>query len=107
MDRAFNALSHSVRRGMLRRLASGPLTVSELAQPLTMSLAGASKHVQVLVDARLVKRTKMGRRHVCRLEPDRLEAAYDWLRYYEQFWRQSLDGLENLFSSGRTAEEEK
>ncbi|HEX5395668.1 MAG TPA: helix-turn-helix domain-containing protein, partial [Candidatus Limnocylindria bacterium] len=53
---------------MIGRLASGELTVGELAEPLTMSLAAPSKHVKVLEQAGLVHRTVEGRRHVCRLE---------------------------------------
>jgi len=51
MDAIFHALAHAARRDMLRRLAERDLTVSELAEPLTMSLAAASKHVRVLEDA--------------------------------------------------------
>ena len=71
MDAVFHALAHDTRRAMLRRLAGGELTVGELAEPLAMSLAAASKHVQVLERAGLLHRTVRGRRHVCRLGPAR------------------------------------
>jgi DNA-binding transcriptional ArsR family regulator len=83
MDTVFRALSHSARRDMLRRLAAGDLSVGELAAPLTMSFAAASKHVKVLQTAGLVRRTVTGRRHVCRLEPAPLADATAWLRFYE------------------------
>lgn len=97
MDTVFHALAHEARRGMLRRLASGECTVGELAEPLTMSLEAASKHVKVLERAGLVHRTVDGRRHVCRLEPDPLASASAWLNFYEQFWNQRLDALGDLF----------
>ena len=75
MDAVFRALAHSARRDMLRRLAVSDLTVSELAEPLAMSLAAASKHVQVLERAGLLRRTVIGRRHVCSLESAPLAAA--------------------------------
>ena len=75
MDAVFHALSHEARRTMLRRLSAGDLTVGELAEPLTMSFAAASKHVKVLENAGLVARTVTGRRHVCRLEPGLLADA--------------------------------
>jgi DNA-binding transcriptional ArsR family regulator len=62
-----------------------------------MSLAAASKHIQVLERAGLVRRTITGRRHVCRLEPAPLASASDWLRFYERHWRERLDALEALF----------
>ncbi len=86
MDAVFHALAHGARRAMLRRLAGGELTVGELAEPLAMSLAAASKHVQVLERAGLLHRTVAGLRHVCRLRPAPLAAAEAWLRWYEPFW---------------------
>jgi DNA-binding transcriptional ArsR family regulator len=97
MDAVFHALSHSARRAMLRRLSAGDLTVGELAEPLTMSFAAASKHVKVLENAGLVRRTVTGRRHVCRLEPGPLADATSWLRFYERHWTERLDALDALF----------
>jgi DNA-binding transcriptional ArsR family regulator len=99
MNNVFHALAHEARREMLGRLASGELTVGQLAEPLVMSLAAASKHVKVLERAGLVHRTVRGRRHVCRLEPAPLASAAAWLRFYERFWDQRLDSLEALLQS--------
>jgi DNA-binding transcriptional ArsR family regulator len=63
---------------------------------LTMSLAAASKHVKILEAAGLVRRTVVGRRHVCRLEPAPLATAAAWIDFYEQHWNQRLDALEDL-----------
>lgn len=97
MDAVFHALAHDARRTMLRRLAHRELTVGELAEPLSMSLAAASKHVQVLERAGLVRRTVTGRRHVCRLEAGPLASASAWLNFYERYWDGRLDALEALF----------
>jgi DNA-binding transcriptional ArsR family regulator len=85
LDAVFQALAHAARRGMLRRLVGGDLTISELAAPLHMSLTAASKHVKVLEQAGLIHRTVIGRRHVCRLRPTPLSDAVGWLRFYEPF----------------------
>jgi DNA-binding transcriptional ArsR family regulator len=97
MDAVFHALAHDARRAMLRRLAGGELTVGELAGPLAMSLAAASKHVGVLERAGLLHRTVDGRRHVCRLRAAPLAQAEAWLRWYEPFWDDRLDALAHLF----------
>jgi DNA-binding transcriptional ArsR family regulator len=102
LDEAFHALAHPARRQMLGRLAGGPLTVGELAAPVEMSLAAASKHVQVLERARLVRRTVEGRRHVCRLDPGPLASATEWLRFYERFWNERLDDLQTLLENEET-----
>ena len=96
MDAVFHALAHGARRVMLRRLAERELTVSELAEPLAMSLAAASKHVQVLERAGLIRRTITGRRHVCRLESSPLASASAWLTFYQQHWSERLDALDTV-----------
>jgi DNA-binding transcriptional ArsR family regulator len=96
LDAVFHALADPTRRAMLGRLADGELTVGELATPFHMSFAGASKHVRVLENAGLVKRTIRGRTHLCRLEAARLAEANAWLRRYERFWNAKLDALESM-----------
>ena len=96
MDAVFHALAHGARRAMLRRLAGGELTVGELAEPLAMSLAAASKHVQVLERAGLLHRTVAGAPR-CRLRAVPLAEAEAWLRWYEPFWNDRLDALAHLF----------
>jgi DNA-binding transcriptional ArsR family regulator len=103
MDSVFHALAHGARREMVTRLAAGPLTVGQLAAPLTMSLAAAAKHVQVLERAGLVRRTvdgTDGRRHVCSLDPAPLASAEAWLTFYKRHWNERLDALEDMFRAG-------
>ncbi|MGD0434860.1 MAG: metalloregulator ArsR/SmtB family transcription factor [Bryobacteraceae bacterium] len=99
LDAVFHALADATRRAMLRELASGERNISELAAPFKMSFAAASKHVRVLEDARLVRRRIQGRTHVCRIDPARLAAADQWLRYYERFWTLKLDALDALLNA--------
>jgi DNA-binding transcriptional ArsR family regulator len=94
LDAVFHALADPTRRRMLRSLAGGELTIGDLAAPLRMSFAGASKHVKALERAGLVRRTVQGRQHFCRLDADRLADADRWLRFYERFWTDRLDALE-------------
>ncbi len=83
---------------MLRRLAGRELTVGELAAPLDMSLAAASRHIQLLGHAGLVRRAVHGRRHLCRLRADPLASAAEWLRFYERFWTERVDALDTLLA---------
>jgi DNA-binding transcriptional ArsR family regulator len=96
LDRVFQALTDPTRREILRSLASGERTVSELAQPYRMSLAAVSKHVKTLERAGLVRRTVQGRTHFCRLDPKPLVAAAEWIDHYRRFWTERLDALEEL-----------
>ena len=74
LDHVFQALTDPTRRHMLRNLAVRERTISELAEPFSMSLAAASKHVKTLERAGLVRRTVQGRTHFCRLDPKPLAA---------------------------------
>ena len=53
---------------MVERLTSGPASVSELAEPLAMSLAAVVQHVQVLESSGLVTTEKVGRTRMCRID---------------------------------------
>jgi DNA-binding transcriptional ArsR family regulator len=96
LDTIFHALGDATRRRMLRELAEGERTVGQLAQPFAISLAAASKHIKALEHAGLIQREVRGRTHLCRLAPERLATAHDWLGYYERFWTSRLDILDRL-----------
>ncbi|RWK54641.1 metalloregulator ArsR/SmtB family transcription factor [Mesorhizobium sp.] len=96
IDAVFHALGDATRRHMLRDLAVGERTVSQLAEPFAMSLAAASKHIKTLENAGLIRREVRGRTHLCRLEPGPLASAHQWLGFYERFWTNRLDVLERL-----------
>ncbi len=96
LDSVFHALGDPTRRRMLRQLAGGERTVSQLAEPFSISLAAASKHIKALESAGLIRREVRGRTHVCRLDPGPLAGAHEWLSFYERFWTDRLDQLERL-----------
>jgi DNA-binding transcriptional ArsR family regulator len=96
LDAVFGALSDRTRRALLASLSTGPSTVGELAAPFPMSLAAVSKHLKVLENAGLVKRTIEGRVHHCRLDARPLSDGFEWIRHYERWWNERLDVLEGL-----------
>lgn len=102
LDTLFRALADPTRRAMLQALAAQPRTVGELAAPHDITLAGASKHIQVLERAGLVRREVQGRVHTCRLEATPLHAGAEWIRHYERFWTSRLDALEALLRADDT-----
>lgn len=103
IDFVFHALGDATRRQMLRELASGERTVTQLAEPFAMSLAAASKHIKALENAGLIQREVRGRTHICRLDPGPLASAHEWLSFYERFWTQRLDALDRLLREDATA----
>jgi DNA-binding transcriptional ArsR family regulator len=96
MNSVFHALGDATRRRMLRELSRGERTVGQLAEPFSISLQAASKHIKALENAGLVRREVRGRTHLCRLDPGPLAGAHEWLSFYERFWTDRLDALERL-----------
>jgi DNA-binding transcriptional ArsR family regulator len=94
LDRTLAAIADPARREILDRLGRGDASISELAQPLGMSLTGVKKHVHVLEDAGLVSTEKVGRTRMCRLGSERLDGAFRWIEVYRQQWESRLDRLE-------------
>lgn len=92
LDRTFSALVDPTRRAILARLErEGAASVSELAAPFAIKLPAVMKHLDVLVDAGLVSRTKAGRTVTVTLQPEPMREAMEWLRRYERFWSATLD----------------
>lgn len=104
LDMTFHALADPTRRGMLATLARGECSVGELARPYAMSLAGASKHIQVLERAGLVTRRRAGRAQFCALNPAPLAEASRWIQQWAGFWNARLDALEALLGDIPTGE---
>lgn len=99
LDDVFRALADGTRRGMVARLAEGPASVSELAEPLTMSLPAVMKHVRVLEQAGLVSHRKEGRTRVCELRGTPFGAAEAFLQPYRRFWEGNLASLARHFEA--------
>ncbi|WP_458208057.1 ArsR/SmtB family transcription factor [Haladaptatus sp. NG-SE-30] len=93
LDAIFQALAHPIRRDILERVADGPESVSELAEPHDVSLAAVSKHLHVLEDAGLIDIEKDGRIRRAHLNAAPLSAAFGWLTRYRVFWEDRFDAL--------------
>jgi DNA-binding transcriptional ArsR family regulator len=94
LSTTFAALADPTRRAILARLATGEATVTELAEPFTMSLPAISKHLKVLENAGLITRTRTAQWRPCQLEAAPLKRATDWLAEYRRFWEGSFDRLD-------------
>ena len=78
---------------MVERLCRGPASVSELARPLDMSLSAVVQHLKVLEACGLVRSEKSGRVRTCRVEPQALQLAEQWINERRQSWERRLDRL--------------
>ena len=78
---------------MLSRLSVGPATVSELAEPLDMTLSAVLQHVNYLEDTGLVTTRKVGRSRVVAPATASLGDARDWIAAHEAAWHDRYDRL--------------
>lgn len=104
LDRAFHALADPTRRGMLARLSRGPASVSELAEPLPISLPAVLQHLQMLEASGLVRSEKKGRVRTCRIAPEALRSAEDWIAGRRAEWEARLDRLEAYLATMKQEE---
>jgi DNA-binding transcriptional ArsR family regulator len=93
LDAVFSALADPTRRRILTRLTDGPASITELAQPFSMTLPAVSKHLRVLQRAGLLRLEREGWYRRCYLEAAPLESAVSFLAAYQPFWQRTLDEL--------------
>ena len=98
LDRVFQALADPSRRMMVERLTLGPASVSELAQPLKMTLSAVVQHLAVLEDSGLVHSKKSGRVRMCEVEPQALSTVEHWINERRRSWERRLDRLGDYLS---------
>ncbi len=99
LDQTFHALADASRRSIVVRLSRGPASVSELAEPLAMSLPAAVQHIDVLQRSGLVRSEKVGRIRTCRLEPAPMRSVEQWIAQHRATWESRLDRLGDVLNS--------
>jgi DNA-binding transcriptional ArsR family regulator len=96
LDHIFHSLSDGTRRAVIAQLATGPASVSDLAQRHSMALPSFLKHLRVLEASELVVSRKVGRVRLCQLRPDALAVAQSWLEHERRVWETRLDQLDSF-----------
>jgi len=92
-----SAISHPIRRAIIKRLASGPARFLDIAEPFDVALNAITKHLKLLERAGLIEREKSGREVFISLRPEGLRLVADWVHEYERFWNEKLDEFESYF----------
>jgi DNA-binding transcriptional ArsR family regulator len=104
IDRVFHALGDPMRRAIVEKLSARPLSVSQLAGPLGITLTAVVQHLQVLEESGLVRTEKVGRVRTCRLETAGLSVAGKWIGDRRSLWERRLDRLGDLLAESGEAE---
>jgi DNA-binding transcriptional ArsR family regulator len=98
LDRAFSALADPSRRAMLEQLTRGPASVSELAEPLPMSMPAVLQHLQVLEESGMVRTEKTGRVRTCHMQMAALRPVERWINQRRRGMERRLDRLGEYLS---------
>jgi len=107
LDATFAALADPTRRAILARLASGEVSVMDLAKPFAMSQPAISRHLKVLERAGLISRGRDAQRRPCRIQAKPLGEASGWLEKYRQFWEANFQRLDVLLEGMQANSKEK
>jgi DNA-binding transcriptional ArsR family regulator len=102
VDRVFRALAEPTRRAIVEQLGAGPRSVSDVAKPFDMTLAAIVQHLQVLEESGIIRTEKAGRVRTCRIEPEGLKVAAQWIADRRALWERRFDRLGDIL-----AEDEK
>lgn len=94
LSTVFAALADPTRRAILARLSEGEAPVKELAEPFALSGPAITKHLKVLERAGLISRSREGQQRPCRLEPQALAPAAEWIDQYRAMWEAQFDRLD-------------
>src|ERR1700694_4233295 len=103
VDQVFHALGDPTRRRMVERLSRGPVSVSELAEPLAVSLAAVVQHLQMLEESGMIRTEKVGRVRTCWIAPEGLRLAERWINERMKLWERRLDRLGDLLAEEAAA----
>ena len=101
IDRLFHALGDPTRRAILDRLSQGPVSVSQLAEPLGITLTAVGQHLEILESGGLAVTEKVGRVRTCRMASPGLDALDHWIRQHRSEWEQSIDRLATLLDEDK------
>ncbi len=94
---------------MLARLAEGPATVGELAEPFAMTMPAISKHIRVLERSGLIVQGQQGQFRPCVIDAAPLGEVSAWAEHYRGLWESRFDQLDGYLETlvGSAAEHNK
>ena len=104
LDQVFAALADPTRRGIVAHLARGEASVSELVGRFSLTQPTISSHLKVLESAGLISRRREAQFRPCKLVPERLKEATDWLEQVQETWEGNFQRLDALLTELKQAE---
>jgi DNA-binding transcriptional ArsR family regulator len=94
----FQAIADSNRREILLLLSNKKLSINTLADNFSISRPAVSKHIKVLHEAGFIQITDEGRERYCELNAAGFDEVKQWISFFEKFWKEKLQNLEDLLN---------
>jgi len=82
LDDVFFALSDKNRRKIISVLLRQNLSLTELANILQITLAGVKKHLKVLIDSKIIKQKKIGKKKIYDVNLNSLNICVIWIETF-------------------------
>lgn len=95
----FSALSDPTRRELIRSLADGPATATQLSRQFPISRQAITKHLAALDEAGLVDRNASGREIRYSLRTEGLADVSSWVADVGTSWDRRLADLKRTLGS--------
>jgi DNA-binding transcriptional ArsR family regulator len=95
ITRLFKAIADPTRRDIFHALiiASSALSITQICTQFEITRQGVTKHIKTLEEAGLIHIETKGRERFCNANATPLKEINKWVKFYEQFWDDSLDSL--------------
>lgn len=95
ITKLFKAIADPTRREIFHALvlAASALSITQISNQFDISRQGVTKHIKTLEEAGLVYIDAQGRERFCNANAQPLKEVIKWVKFYEQFWDDSLQGL--------------
>ncbi|MGH9562873.1 MAG: ArsR/SmtB family transcription factor, partial [Terracidiphilus sp.] len=84
---------------MLDRLSRSPASVSQLAEPLGITLTAVGQHLEILEACGLAATEKVGRVRTCRMAQEGLDVLEQWVQKHRTEWELRMDRIESLLDN--------
>ncbi|AXT49780.1 ArsR family transcriptional regulator [Aquimarina sp. BL5] len=95
ITKILKAIADPTRREIFHALvlAATALPITHISSQFDISRQGVTKHLKTLEDAGLVQTNIKGRERFCIADTKPLKEINKWLKFYEQFWDDTLNNL--------------
>ena len=101
ISKVLKAIADPTRREIFHALvvAAVAMPITQISSSFNMTRQGVTKHIKTLEEAGLVKIDSQGRERFCFADPKPLKELHKWMKFYEQFWGDTLDNLEGYLDT--------